>query len=133
MKRLRTYLMNLALSVDQFGNAVTGGDPDETISSRIGRLKVAHGGRVPWTRPLARLVDWMLERIDPGHSVDAIEPDEGSNGILDTPGSLEIVCPYCGTRQAPDFYQSAFLPRGQRVHDCTGCARDILESFRPPK
>ena len=33
------YLWNVLLSLDQLGNSLLGGDPDETISSRVGRIK----------------------------------------------------------------------------------------------
>jgi hypothetical protein len=67
-------------ALDQFGNAVLpGGDPDETLSSRLGKAKLRHGGRVPWRLGLGlpRLLDELLETLDPGHSLDAIEGDEG--------------------------------------------------------
>jgi len=76
------YVLNILISVDQFGNTVFGGDPDETISSRIGKIKLKHGGRIPWRRPFIRLIDWGLERIDRNHSVDAIEPDEGADAVF---------------------------------------------------
>lgn len=75
------WAVNVLIGVDQFCNAVLGGDPDETMSSRLGKLKVRHGGRIPWRRPLSKVIDWGLDRIDPNHSVDAIEPDEGSNAV----------------------------------------------------
>jgi hypothetical protein len=31
------------------------------------------------------MADWILERIDPGHTIDAIEDDEGRNGLVDRP------------------------------------------------
>ena len=77
------WLLNILISIDQLGNTITGGDPDETISSRLGKMKVKHGGRIPWYRPLSKVVDWGLDKIDPGHSIDAIEADEGENAILD--------------------------------------------------
>ncbi|OEU44246.1 MAG: hypothetical protein BBJ60_00010 [Desulfobacterales bacterium S7086C20] len=78
------YLLNILISVDQFGNTLVGGDPDETISSRLGKLKVRHGGEIPWYRPMSKFVDWGLDKIDPGHSIDAIEEDEGQDALLDT-------------------------------------------------
>ncbi len=79
------YLYNVVLSVDQLGNSLLLGDPDETISSRIGRIKRKWGGTIPWTRPAAKITDWILERIDPGHSERAIEDDEGKDGLVDKP------------------------------------------------
>ncbi len=78
------YCLNVLIGLDQFGNAILGGDPDETISSRLGKLKVRHGGNIPWYRPLSKFVDWGLDKIDPNHSIDAIEHDEGKDAVLDT-------------------------------------------------
>jgi len=83
MKTLGNWCLNILIGLDQFGNAILGGDPDETISSRLGKLKTRHGGTIPWYRPLAKITDWGLDKIDPGHSVDAIEKDEGTDAIID--------------------------------------------------
>jgi len=85
MKLLGRYCINVLLSLDQLLNSLLFGDPDETVSSRIGRIKVKWGGQVPFFRPVARLVDKILDRIDPGHSIDAIEDDEGEDGLIDKP------------------------------------------------
>jgi len=77
----KKWIVNLLISIDQLGNTVTGGDPDETISSRLGKLKVKHGGKVPWSHPLAKVIDWGLDKIDTNHSIDAIEKDEGKEQI----------------------------------------------------
>lgn len=75
------YLLNIAISIDQLFNTVLGGDPDEVYSSRLGKLKLRHGGSIPWSRPFAKIIDWGLDKIDPGHSIDAIEEDEGSDSL----------------------------------------------------
>lgn len=62
----------MAVSFDQLGNALLGGDPDETISSRNGKA-LARGTR----NPLWIALGWFLNTIDPGHTTMAIEPDEG--------------------------------------------------------
>jgi len=82
-KKVFKYFLNVLVGLDQMGNALLGGDPDETISSRLGKLKQKHGGRIPWHRPVSKVVDWGLDRIDPNHSVDAIETDEGDDAIID--------------------------------------------------
>jgi len=81
---LGRYLMSILIWIDQGGNVIfspimTGrvGDPDETISSRLGKMKLRHGGRIPWYHPISKLVDFLLDKIDPNHSIDAIEYDEG--------------------------------------------------------
>ena len=77
------WLLNILISIDQLGNTLFGGDPDETISSRLGKLKLRHGGTIPWHRPLSKIVDYGLDKLDPNHSIDAIEEDEGSEALLD--------------------------------------------------
>mgnify|MGYP003613247746 CR=1 FL=1 len=80
--------LRFLLAVDQLGNNIpvlsrllfgpfAGCSEDETISSSLGKLKVARGGAIPWRYPVAKAVDWCLDRIDRNHSVDAIEHDEG--------------------------------------------------------
>jgi len=77
------WVLNILISIDQTVNSFLGGDPDETISSRLGKMKVKHGGKIPWYRPLSKVVDWGLDKIDPNHSIDAIEKDEGKDAIVD--------------------------------------------------
>ena len=83
--KIGRWVMNALISIDRLGNSLLGGDPDETISSRLGRIKVKWGGKIPWTRPVARITDWLLDKIDKNHSVDAIEGDEGKDGLIDMP------------------------------------------------
>ena len=82
--KIQKYVFNILISVDQLGNAVAGGDPDETISSTLGKLKRAKKGSIPWSRPLARILDMILDRIDRNHSIDAIEEDEGKDSVRKT-------------------------------------------------
>ena len=77
------WVLNILISIDQTVNSFLGGDPDETISSRLGKMKVKHGGKIPWYRPLSKIVDFGLDKIDPNHSIDAIEADEGKDAIVD--------------------------------------------------
>lgn len=37
MKKLPRYFFNVFLALDYLGNAIAGGDPEETISHRLGR------------------------------------------------------------------------------------------------
>jgi len=67
------WMLNILIGLDQFGNAVLGGDPDESISSRLGKLKIVHGGSIPWRRPLSKVIDW-----------GPIEEDEGADAVFDT-------------------------------------------------
>jgi hypothetical protein len=74
VKFIHKWLWNILIAVDQTFNAILFGDPDETISSRAAKHL---GHRDGW--------HWLatfLDTIDPGHSKDAIEHDEGKDGLL---------------------------------------------------
>lgn len=60
----------LALAHDQLGNAMTGGDEDETISSRAAKAQKKRR----WACVLCRLLD----KFDKNHCAKSIEVDEGS-------------------------------------------------------
>jgi hypothetical protein len=78
------YLWNQAISVDQLFNTIFGGDPDEVYSSRLGKLQTAHGGRIPWYRPIPKFIAWGLDNIQKDHCKKSIEADEGNDAVLDT-------------------------------------------------
>jgi hypothetical protein len=66
---MKRYLFNLLIALDQFGNTLMGGYPDETISSRAGKLAKRN-----------RTAYWLcraLHLLDPNHCRKAIELDEG--------------------------------------------------------
>jgi len=74
LRKIGRYLLNWLIWIDQGLNTALGGDPDETLSSRLGK----HRAR-------CRLCDWLcrvLDRIDPGHCADAIEADEGEHEVI---------------------------------------------------
>jgi len=79
------YVVNVFISLDQFLNVLLGGDPDETISSRIGKLKRDNGGRLPRWRILTRTTDRCLEFFDKDHTIEAIEEDEGNDAVYNLP------------------------------------------------
>lgn len=75
-----------ALSIDQLGNVVckelfndalrkpkgvTFGNPDETISSVLGKNKLTNT-----LTKAGRALDWVLNKLDPNHSINSIEEDE---------------------------------------------------------
>lgn len=69
------WLKNIGVSLDQLLNTITGGDPDETISSRA--AKARNEGRA-WGCWLCGLLD----RLDPKHCDNNIEADRGSNAVI---------------------------------------------------
>ena len=68
------YLKNILLSLDQMANSILGGDPDETISSRLGRN---YDGT--W---MERFVNWLFKWQKDDHCTNSIEQDEGKDAII---------------------------------------------------
>ncbi len=83
-RKFGKWLLGIAIAFDQLGASLlperAAGEwtvnPDETISSRIGRSIVVHGGTLPWWSPFRKIINWGLHKIDRYHSEDAIEWDE---------------------------------------------------------
>lgn len=72
---MRRYLLNLLIALDQLVNALAGGDPDETISSRVGKRE--DGSERFWAAVIDRIFFW-----DRDHTRRSIEPDEGKDATL---------------------------------------------------
>ena len=56
-------------------------DPDETISSRVGKIRRRCGGIIPWSKPIPKIINAICEPFDEDHTLDAIEEDEGSKEV----------------------------------------------------
>lgn len=68
---MKTYLYNILIAIDQLCNAILGGYPDETMSSRMGKHVAKGDSR------FCHLICKLLNIIDKNHCIDAIEKDEG--------------------------------------------------------
>ena len=66
----------LLVQLDFVANALTGGDPEELISSRAGKYAARGRGWFPCV--LCKFLHW----IDPHHCEKNIQPNEGSDGII---------------------------------------------------
>jgi hypothetical protein len=66
---LYKYIRNILISVDQLGNTLLSGDPDEIISSRC--------AKVIKTCYLCRVFCYIANKIDPNHREKSVELDEG--------------------------------------------------------
>lgn len=78
MGLINRYIWNVLVSIDQLANTVLGGDPDMTLSGRMGRD--VRNGRCR----ACRLICWLLNKIDPKHCAnqDIKESDEGSDAVI---------------------------------------------------
>lgn len=72
---MKQYIFNALIAIDQFANTLLGGDPDMTLSGRMGRA-VAEG-----RCKLCGLICWLLGLIDKDHCAVAAqhEADEGAD------------------------------------------------------
>lgn len=69
------YLIRLLVAIDQLGNTVCDGNPDETISSRVGRNALA--GK-KWALIAEKVIN-ALFWFQPNHCRSHIEWDEVSS------------------------------------------------------
>lgn len=75
---MKRWAYNVLLAFDKLGNAVSGGEHNETISARLGRVKRSNGGTVPkgaWFG-IAHPLDVFLEWLDPGHAIESLQNHE---------------------------------------------------------
>ncbi len=99
---LSTYLLQIAISIDQLGNVLMAqllntiwinkmgykfGNRDETISSALGRNK-----QLNTLNSFGRFIDAILDRIDPNHSLNSIDYYvEPSEQIIDKIAWIHLV------------------------------------------
>lgn len=110
LKPLGRYVKRVLLGVDQFGNTVLGGAPDETISARTGRNIKKPGWRV---------LGWFLNTVDEGHTDGAI-------------------CSERIGRQQDPAYRDVYDPEDAAVAGCAAPAKkDLYSHYKdrlpPPK
>jgi len=74
LRAARRYCLNNLIAWDQAANALLGGDPQETISSRAGKLVTKEF----W----AYLLCLFLNRLDKHHCKKSIEPKQGSDSVI---------------------------------------------------
>ncbi|CAB4122185.1 hypothetical protein UFOVP26_114 [uncultured Caudovirales phage] len=76
MNKLQKYLWNVLIAVDQLINTLIGGDPDETMSSRMGKLIMKRKCF------LCKLICKLLDRFEINHCQESIEYDRGSDAVI---------------------------------------------------
>ena len=89
----------MLVGVDQLGSAITGGDPDETISSRLGKRKRDFGGEIPpFSQPIpdrSSVTALSLAILPAGTQCEAVKLLEKWDCIVQ--GGLGMG-PICGIR-----------------------------------
>lgn len=69
-KKVNTYIFGILYSLDQLGNAILGGNPDQTISGRLGIMKL-HGSK--FACYVCKVLDFIFR--EPNHCENSIERD----------------------------------------------------------
>jgi hypothetical protein len=67
---MKSYIFRILIALDQLGNTIMNGDPDETISSRLAKLN-RKGNKV------GVIGCKILDKFQEGHCEKSIELDEG--------------------------------------------------------
>ncbi|MDH4229980.1 MAG: hypothetical protein OEW11_09615 [Nitrospirota bacterium] len=75
-KQVFTAFVRVARAVDMLGNALLGGDPTETISSRLGKIE-RKGKRCRVCYWICRALHWF----DPGHCAKSVDNTTGEGAI----------------------------------------------------
>lgn len=78
----KPYGINLMYSFDQHVNTLFGGDPDETISSRIGKWARDKNNNKGLRKPVYKVVNFIVELFEKDHFKKSIEEDEGDKKTL---------------------------------------------------
>lgn len=99
------YIANFFVSIDQLGNVIAGGNPDNTVSSRVGYYNQhnSSGEKAPWQwRLFEKIINFSFWPIDgPGHCHEAFhndageEFDENTNNIIFAILASVIIIPSC--------------------------------------
>jgi hypothetical protein len=76
------YFWNILVSIDQFFNTIFAGDPDETISSRVGKWARDGKHRKGWKKIVHDIVHFVVEIFEKDHLKKHIEEDEGDDAVL---------------------------------------------------
>ena len=72
---VKRYIWNLLISIDQLANTILGGYPDETLSSRWGKLARKN-------HKFSMFMCKVLHIFDKGHCEKSIEYDEGIKVVV---------------------------------------------------
>ena len=80
MNHLKKYIFNILISLDQLVNVLLLGDPDETISSRLGKWLT--DGKGTWRELVAYPICQFLWLFDYNHCTKSIESDEGGDALV---------------------------------------------------
>lgn len=71
------FIWHIGVVASQFVSTLLGGDPDETLSSRLGKAVQAN---VRWAKAACWLLDTVM--MEPNHCIKSINPDDGKRELI---------------------------------------------------
>ena len=80
---MKQYIFNLLIAFDQGVNTIFGGDPDETISSRMGKWAQNGENNHGLRQPIYKIANFIVNLFQKDHFKKSIETDEGRNETID--------------------------------------------------
>ena len=80
---MKRYFWNILIAIDQFVNTIFGGDPDETISSRMGKWARDGKNNSGLKKPIYIVANFIVEKFEKDHFKQSIEEDEGKDETID--------------------------------------------------
>ncbi len=73
----KSYPVAVMVAIDQLGNALTGGNPDSTVSARVGYFSVNAIKRQSLWKNLEAIIDYAFKPVDgPNHCYEAWQTDK---------------------------------------------------------
>lgn len=76
--KIKLYFWNILIALDQLINTILGGDPDETISSRMGKIVA----KKPDSCVLCVWICNVLHWFDADHCNRVAEADRGDRNVI---------------------------------------------------
>jgi hypothetical protein len=83
MNKFSQYGWNILIAIDQLVNTLCGGDPDETISSRLGKWALAGENKRGIRKVIYQIVNAIVELFQKNHFQKSIETDRGDKKVID--------------------------------------------------
>jgi len=77
------YCWNILIAIDQLINTLFCGDPDETLSSRMGKWAIAGKHKKGTRKVVYQVCHFVVELFEKDHFKKSIEEDEGNRRITD--------------------------------------------------
>ena len=83
MSKVKKYVWNILISIDQFINTIFGGDPDETVSSRLGKwAREDYHTTSDWRLMIWAVCNWVVNKFEKNHFEKSIDDSEGKDSVI---------------------------------------------------